>query len=482
MKMVVSPSAAVGKGARWSPPLLMPPLRVALHAGHARATERGLPVLVSVTRPVAPRDPLCVVAAARLLGLAHSAYVAAPAEGRALIGLGHAAQITTTGPTRFTAAATRWRDLIADAIVDAEDATGPIFIGGFAFDPVRPHTDLWRGFGQTLLAAPQLLWHATGDDATLTLNCLIAPTEDPDHHADEAEALLHCLTIALNTPPPPLAASQTLRMQDSRSAREWRDLVATTAAQIRTGRYQKVVLARSVEVSATETFDEVAALEYLAGQYPQAQHFALHHNDRTFMGATPELLARVAHGRVETMALAGSAPRGATASADDQIGAALLDSLKNQGEHSIVAATIRSALAAHTTALTVDAEPHLRRLANVQHLETRISGELLPGQTILDIIGALHPTPAVGGFPRAEALAAIRAGEEMDRGWYAAPVGWIDAEGNGEFAVALRSGIVRGNTATLFAGCGIVGDSDPEAEYLESQLKLQPMLRALGGE
>ena len=165
--------------------------------------------------------------------------------------------------------------------------------------------------------------------------------------------------------------------------------------------------------------------------------------------------------------------------ADDQIGAELLHSLKNGGEHSIVATTIRAALEPRVANLTVDPEPHLRRLPNVQHLETRISGDLLPGQTILDLIGELHPTPAVGGFPRAEALAHIRATEQLDRGWYASPVGWIDARGDGEWAVALRGASIDGTRATLHAGAGIVDGSVPADEWRETEAKLEPMLHAL---
>jgi len=125
--------------------------------------------------------------------------------------------------------------------------------------------------------------------------------------------------------------------------------------------------------------------------------------------------------------------------------------------------------------------PQLLKLKNVQHLKTPILGELIPGQSILDILADLHPTPAVGGFPHQAALEAIRSTEKLDRGWYAAPLGWIGASGHGEFAVALRSGLIDGAKARLFAGCGIVADSDPQTEFAESCLKFQAMLRALGG-
>ncbi len=141
---------------------------------------------------------------------------------------------------------------------------------------------------------------------------------------------------------------------------------------------------------------------------------------------------------------------------------------------------MREALEHHCTHVQVSSVPELLKLKNVQHLKTSIAGELLPGRSILDIVAELHPTPAVGGFPRQAALEAIRHTEKLERGWYAAPLGWIGMSGHGEFAVALRSALIDGSEARLFAGCGIVADSDPQVEFDESWLKFQVMLRALG--
>jgi len=181
------------------------------------------------------------------------------------------------------------------------------------------------------------------------------------------------------------------------------------------------------------------------------------------------------------MALAGSARRGETEEEDVRIGAELLQSGKNNCEHAIVVAMMQEALKNHCTHVYVSAAPQLLKLKNVQHLKTPIVGELIPGRCILDIMADLHPTPAVGGFPHHAALEAIRNTEKLDRGWYSAPLGWIGASGHGEFAVALRSGLIDGSKARLFAGCGIVADSDPQTEFAESCLKFQVMLHALGG-
>ena len=200
-----------------------------------------------------------------------------------------------------------------------------------------------------------------------------------------------------------------------------------------------------------------------------------------FVGATPEQLVQAQDGQIRTMALAGSAARGASEEEDVQLGMELLESEKNNAEHALVVAMVHEALMTHCTEVHVAAGPHLLKLKNVQHLQTPIIGELIPGRCILDVMANLHPTPAVGGFPRQAALEAIRSTEQLDRGWYAGPLGWIGVSGHGEFAVALRSGLINDSKATLFAGCGIVANSDPQSEYAESCLKLQVMLRGLGG-
>jgi isochorismate synthase len=269
---------------------------------------------------------------------------------------------------------------------------------------------------------------------------------------------------------------------DMRPASEWMALVAETVQRIQYGAYEKVVLARGVQISLsipTVMFDIAATLQQLCQQYPDTYVFAIQRGERFFVGATPERLVQAMDGQIRTMALAGSAPRGVTEAEDMQMGMELLQSRKNNAEHALVVAEVHDALLTHCTHVLVAEKPQLLKLKNVQHLKTPVVGELLPGRCILDVMAHLHPTPAVGGFPREAALMAIRDTENLDRGWYAGPLGWIGASGYGEFAVALRSGLIAGNTATLFAGCGIVADSDPESEYTESCLKLQVMLRGL---
>jgi menaquinone-specific isochorismate synthase len=271
-------------------------------------------------------------------------------------------------------------------------------------------------------------------------------------------------------------------MHELQSAVEWKTQVGRSASDIAAGKLGKVVLARSIRLESTDPFDTANALRRLTTQYARCFVFAIARGESCFLGATPERLLQVRDGQIRTMALAGSLRRGATPDEDRELGESLLNSSKDQEEHAVVVRTMAKGLGDLCTALDMPPSPSLLKLQNVQHLCTPITGKLRNGVTLLDAVERLHPTPAMGGYPREIALSLIREREGFDRGWYAGPIGWLDWHGNGEFAVAIRSALTRDNEAYLFAGCGIMGDSDPEREYAESCWKLQPMLTALTGE
>jgi isochorismate synthase len=197
-----------------------------------------------------------------------------------------------------------------------------------------------------------------------------------------------------------------------------------------------------------------------------------------FAGASPERLVRIDGREVRASGLAGSAPRGKTADEDAAIAAALLANAKEREEHAMVRRALLADLAELCDDVVAPAEPSLFTLPHVHHLHTALSARLRAGHSLLDLVARLHPTPAVGGAPRDAALQFIREHEGLDRGWYAAPIGWIGRD-HGELAVALRSALVRGREAWLFAGSGVVADSDPAREYAETMLKLRPMELAL---
>jgi isochorismate synthase len=463
-------------------------LLATLHRATLRAVLSGHTVLASFTQPVGPCDPLAVFRVFSQQGLGECFFWEKPEDQRAFVGIGTATTIEATGTDCLTDAATACRALQRDAMVGfapgklPTHVTGPILFGGFAFDPLRPATSLWDGFPDGLLVLPRVLFSGGEKNAALTVNLRIEASDDIEQLADEITLTilrLHTMVEQSLAQPQPVAHSQQLGVRDQLPAATWKSLVASAVEHIRQGAYQKVVLARAVEVTGEDAFAVDMLLQRLRTNYSSAYIFAIQRGARYFVGATPERLVFAQDGQVRTMALAGSAPRGASEQEDRQAGMELLNSEKNRREHAIVVNMVCSALKRLCSQVQVADAPHLLKLQNIQHLETPIIGELLPNHSILEALQDLHPTPAVGGFPRAAALAEIRDNEHLDRGWYAGPIGWIDKDGHGEFAVALRSGLIDGNKATLFAGCGIVADSEPESEYTESRLKLNVMLQGL---
>jgi isochorismate synthase len=489
--------------------------RAVLQRTVARAGHLGHEVLASVVLPVnvgsiSMINPLSILRAFRQLDSGECVYWEQPAQRRALVGVGVTTTIETAGSERFATATAAWRMLQQDAVltyapgVTPGQGGGPILLGGFAFDPLAERTPLWDAFPDGLLILPHMLFHIHQQHATLTLNRLVQADSDVEAVAQEMAttlARLQAIVQEMATTPTPLStetatqsttstdvshdlspAGDTLSIQDLLPQTIWQEIVARAVSAIKRAAFTKIVLARNVQVDTPAgTFDVLATLERLRTNYPRTYVFAIQRGARYFVGATPEQLVYGQDGQIRTVALAGSIARGATEEEDQRLGTELLQSQKNNWEHQIVVSHIRETLATLCSQVWVADTPRLLRLKNIQHLETPIVGDLLPGRCVLEALDGLHPTPAVGGFPRQPALAYMRKHERLDRGWYAGPVGWIDPAGNGEFAVALRSGLIDGNRATLFSGCGIVADSQPESEYAESCLKLQVMLRGLAG-
>jgi isochorismate synthase len=307
---------------------------------------------------------------------------------------------------------------------------------------------------------------------------------DSQHDVDELLAPITALIERAHEDRRPGSAAHVLDQQDVLADGEWQAIVRATIERLRRqdgAPIEKVVLAREVRVRAARPLSRAAALARLRADYPSCFIFAIDRGADCFLGASPERLIQLQRGNILSTCLAGSIARGATPDEDARLGAELLASAKDRHEHAVVVRGLRDALIELTERLEVPEQPTLLKVRNVQHLYTPVTGRAARDVTVLDLVERLHPTPAVGGLPREEALAIIRRTERMDRGWYAGPVGWMDARGNGEFAVALRSGLLRDRDASLFAGCGIMGDSDPDREYAESRLKLRPIISALGG-
>lgn len=452
-------------------------LEPALRRGLDQARRFNRPVIVSVVEPTLTFDAIDLFERGAAAS-AERCLWARPSDDFALVGIGQAASVEAGPHNRFQAAAREWQALRQGAVSDGPTGVpgvGPLLMGGFAFDGGRPASDLWDGFPAGRLVLPRLTFMRQEERAWVTHSILVQPGDDP---AAQAEAQVSLLDRVLAAAPLAGQAPAPTTLHELRPAGDWQADVAKAAAAVRAQAMQKVVLARAVQLEADQPFAAGRALRYLSANYHGCYLFAVARGGRCFLGATPEQLLRLRHGEVRAMSLAGSIHRGRTAEEDQQLGQALQDSLKDRSEHSVVVQALVEALYAVCPSLTVG-PTGLLKLGNIQHLCTPITGPVPDGQSLLDLVERLHPTPAVGGRPREVALEWIRQHEQLDRGWYAGPVGWVDERGEGEFAVALRSALLHGDRATLFAGCGIMADSDPEREFIESSLKLRPMLSAL---
>jgi salicylate biosynthesis isochorismate synthase/menaquinone-specific isochorismate synthase len=384
----------------------------------------------------------------------------------ALVAVGEAGRVQLpagAGPEAARAEALRL--LNAPAAVDTPELR-PRLLGGFAFDERRAPSGPWAGFGSGSLLLPRLLF-VRDDDVT---GVVVAPGVDPG----EVEALLGRATSGGRADAP-----ASLRVCHDLDRERLRSGIRDVASQVRAGRYEKVVLAGTRELEAEAPFNLGVTLARLRTGYPYCHLFSVTAGDATFLGASPELLVSLQAGVVSSLGLAGSTRRGADPVEDEALGRALLGSAKDRIEHEIVVRALREGLAPLTEQLRAPNHPTLLRLRNIQHLATDISACALPGIDVFSLVQRLHPSPAVCGWPTAAARDVIEQHEAFDRGWYAAPVGWVDAAGDGEFAVALRSALVRGSRAWLFAGAGIMGDSDPDEELAEIELKLRPLAGAL---
>ncbi len=448
-----------------------------------RARVAGAPVLISLSAQLAgDHDPSAVVTASRRPEEPWFCLEQPEHDGTALGALGQIRRLEEDGPARFARVAARWRALVAAA--RADDLRGPggsglVALGGFAFAPGGSAGPAWSGFAPASLIVPEVSLARRGPDTWLTVNLDVAP----DDTVADALARVDRRLFELRAEPLPLldpAPVGRYEVSSPMPPAHFEEAVARAVARIRGGELEKIVLAREVEVHAPAAYDPAAVFGLLRQAFPSSFVYAVGRGNATFVGATPELLIRRQGQRASTVALAGSARRSADPAVDDHLGEQLLRSDKDREENAIVARRIARALGPRAVWVSVAPEPVLVRVANIQHLATPIRAQLTASIDAIELAGLLHPTPAVGAEP-SSAMGAIPALEGFDRGWYAGPVGWTDASGDGEFCVALRCALLRDRVARCYAGGGIVRDSDPAAELAETEVKLGVMLPVLAG-
>ena len=355
------------------------------------------------------------------------------------------------GPDRFRRACDAWTGWLEEAEVDdrvSEVGTGPVGFASFTFDPRS---------GGSVVAVPQIVVGRKGANGWITT---VGGADLGKFRAGRH--------IRGSPDRPRYLGPTTPDWQ-------WMDSVAAAVDLIGAGHLQKVVLARDVEVWSKSPFDVGLLLERLRRASTGCFTFLV----EGLVGSSPELLLRQRGNDVESVALAGTAPRHADSAQDEKLARRLLDSAKNLLEHELTVGSVETGLAQVCSQLSRNAEPTLRELADLRHLATSFSGVLAEPVSCFEVLEHLHPTAAVGGIPGGAALQAIRQLEGMDRGRYAGPVGWFDQDGGGEWAIALRCAELRDTGARLFAGAGIVTGSLPEEELAETRLKLRAMTSAL---
>ncbi|UOY90449.1 isochorismate synthase [Bacillus glycinifermentans] len=446
-------------------------------------------VLISYSRKIKNIDALSFFRSGEEAFAGKRFFWSDPDGEMTLVGFGKELPISTSGKDsgRYREIDQQWAHLKEKAyhFHEGEDlhqaAVGPLLFGGFSFDPLETREQHWDGYPEGAFFVPSAMLTKAGEEAFLTVNKWKSPNEDASNVLAELKAAsLHLTNISAFKEDE--KAGGRIEAKEELHVSEWLDAIRRATSDIKKGAYDKVVLARDILLTFDKPVKLHEVLSRLMSEQKTSYIFAIEENGKSFVGASPERLIKKDGMKVLSTCLAGSIKRGETEQEDRMLGLDLLNDEKNLIEHDIVVGMIHQAFLANCSHVKKPAKPGLYKTKNVQHLYTPVVGQMNDQASLFDLIEQLHPTPALGGSPQQKAVEVIRNIEPMSRGWYAAPVGWIDIGGNGEFAVAIRSGLIESNEARLFAGCGIVADSDPLLEYEETQIKLKPMLSAFGGD
>jgi salicylate biosynthesis isochorismate synthase/menaquinone-specific isochorismate synthase len=442
-----------------------------------RAARERRRVIASVDVPV---DPAIDLSAAALCSRRASEdrffCLEQPDRGGfALATLGAAAVVEASGRDRFAEVARACRELGRGGLVDDH---GPRFVGGFAFAPDGGSSPEWRSLAPAQMVLPEVALSRQDDEARMTLTAVV----EGDSDAGEVVSRLVERASSLRAHPMPLLDPhpvENARVASAAPPEHFEAAITRAVERIRAGELHKVVLAREVRVHSPEAVDPAPIYDGLRTVFPSCYCYLVGTPELAFVGASPELLVRRDGARAQTVALAGTRRRSADPSVDRFLGEQLLSSPKDREEQAIVTRRIERTLDPVSVWVAAADEPVLVKVHNVQHLGTPIRAQLADQVACVELAGRLHPTPAVGGEPEAVALPLIPALEGLDRGWYAGPVGWTDLAEDGEFCVALRCALLRGDVAHLYAGEGIVADSEPAQELEANEAKLQALLPLL---
>jgi salicylate biosynthesis isochorismate synthase/menaquinone-specific isochorismate synthase len=447
------------------------------------ASEKKGRTVASVTVPVECADPAAVVFSSRRADEPWFCWEQ-PDRGVVIAALGEVVSVVTRGPGRFSEVASECAHLSGEAVVIHQAPDGalssPTWVGGFAFSDSGASSPEWSSFKPAAMVLPEISFSTNSSGTTMTANAIV------EHRADAASitaavmtriAALRFMELPMIDPHP----SHRPAISSTRTPGQFEDSVTAALGRIRQGDIDKVVLAREIVVRAGSAHNPAAIFAAIREGFPSCFNFCVGTPEAAFIGASPELLVRNAGRSVSTVGLAGSARRSSDPAVDDHLAQKLLSSRKDREEQALVVTGIVKALSRLSVWVEASEDPEIVKVANIQHLATPVAAQLSQPRTAIELAGILHPTPAVGGEPWKSARLVMDEVEGLDRGWYAGPVGWMDGSGDGEFCVALRSALLRDRDAHLFAGVGVVADSDPASELAETEMKLGALLPLIGG-
>lgn len=457
-------------------------LKKGIEQAIAKARELSMPILVSEVQKVDHIEPLAFFSAGQKKYLGERFYWKDPSDDIFISGLGICKLIhCDQNSDRFFHVEKEWKKAIENGIIynDFHEAgTGPLMFGGFSFDPIKKKTQLWSKFSDALFHMPKYLLTKVNGQYYLTTNVLC--TQHDDLSIAE-RVFLERQQILSSVHQPKKVKDAAINKKEEVNPENWKETVRKLVSHLKNGELKKAVLARELRLYFNDDVPIEGVLKRLLTEQRESYTFAFESNGDCFIGASPERLVKKEGKKLYSTCLAGSIARGKTEEEDEQLGQTLLGDDKNLMEHQFVVEMIKDAMEQVCEQVELPDHPVLMKMRDIQHLFTPVVGISKSQSSLFQLVDRLHPTPALGGFPKQDAVEMIREIEELDRGLYGAPVGWIDNNGNGEFAVAIRSALIQGNEASLFAGCGIISDSDAESEYSETKVKFKPMLSALGG-
>lgn len=414
-----------------------------------------------------------------------SFYWEKPEEKAVVIALGELVSVTENGKGRFAAIEKKVK-VLREGFICNWDELGisglPLFVGGMKFTPEN-NSELWENYTDSSWFVPKILVYRKENEMTVVFNFLLSSEVSKDRLLNEFELRMSAISSPKENHLPeskPWIAS--VAGNTPKDKKKWMESVKKALSIIESGELQKIVLSRYMELKLNEEPYVYSLLAQLKQNYPECYLFAFHSGKSTFFGASPEKLIRIDGEWIEADALAGSAPRGKDEKEDKEFEEKLLNSSKDLLEHNTVINYLQKLFSDYSNEIICDASPRVKKLKNIQHLWTPVKVKLNSSHKIFSIMEGLHPTPAVCGVPQSDALNVIRKMEDYHRGMYAGIIGWFNFNKEGEFAVAIRSALLKGKKLYAFAGGGIVEGSDPAAEYKETELKLKPILALFDNE